>query len=74
MANNLTGVDYLGCIYDIYGYYARANSVNTAKRIFNLPDADTITIINDKEYYYPKEAIGYAFIDQAFTDKVVTIH
>ena len=58
MANNLTGVDYLGCIYDIYGYYARANSVNTAKRIFNLPDADTQITIQGEEYSYPKDAVG----------------
>ena len=58
MANNLTGVEYLGCIYDIYGYYARANSVNTAKRLFNLPDADAQITIQGEQYSYPKDAIG----------------
>jgi len=58
MANNLTGIDYLGCSYDIYGYYARANSVNTAQRLFNLPDADTVITIQGQEYSYPKDAIG----------------
>ena len=58
MANNLTGIDYLGCTYDIYGYYARANSVNTALRLFDLPDADTEITIQGQEYSYPKDAIG----------------
>ena len=63
MSHTLTGVEYLGCPYDIYGYYARGNSVNTSQRLFTLPDSDTsVTIEYDEgdnlEYYYPKEAIG----------------
>lgn len=58
MADNLTGIEYLGCIYDIYGYYARANSVNTSKRLFDLPDADTQIKIQGEAYSYPKDAIG----------------
>ncbi|EGJ34269.1 MULTISPECIES: MAC/Perforin domain protein [Moorena] len=58
MADNLTGIGYLGCTYDIYGYYARANSVNTSKRLFSLPDADTEITVHDDQYSYPKDAIG----------------
>ncbi|NEO41594.1 MAG: hypothetical protein F6J90_36815 [Moorea sp. SIOASIH] len=58
MANNLTGIGYLGCTYDIYGYYARANSVNTSKRLFSLPDADTEITVYGDQYSYPKDAIG----------------
>ncbi|WP_424100546.1 MAC/perforin domain-containing protein [Moorena producens] len=58
IADNLTGIDYLGCIYDIYGYYARANSVDTSKRLFSLPDADTEITVYGNQYSYPKDAIG----------------
>ena len=58
MAVNLNGIEYLGCTYNIYGYYARAESVNTTQRLFNLPDADTQITIQGEEYSYPKDAIG----------------
>lgn len=58
MSQTLTGVHYLGCTYDIYGYYARANSVNTSQRLFVLPDTDTDIAVSGDEYSYPKEAIS----------------
>lgn len=58
MSQVLTGVEYLGCTYDIYGYYARANSVNTSQRLFTLPDSDTEITVYGSEYSYPKEAVG----------------
>ena len=58
MSQTLTGVEYLGCTYNIYGYYARANSVNTSQRLFSLPDTDTEITVYSDEYSYPKDAIG----------------
>ena len=65
MTQLLTGVEFLGCIYDIYGYYARANSVKTDKRLFSLPDADTEIAIYDTDsgegiYKYPSSAVSVA--------------
>ncbi|NEP05680.1 MAG: hypothetical protein F6K25_02870 [Okeania sp. SIO2G4] len=58
MANNLIGYDYLGCIYNIYDRYASGYSVDTTKRLFDLPEADTVITILEREYSYPKDAIG----------------
>jgi hypothetical protein len=70
MAQTLTGLEYLGCTYDIYGYYARGSSVNTSQQLFSMPDADTeIEIYNtgsgDGTYVYPKGAISVARLYEA---------
>ncbi|NET36498.1 MAG: hypothetical protein F6K19_31460 [Cyanothece sp. SIO1E1] len=73
MSQTLTGVDYLGCPYDIYGHYARGSSVNTSQRLFSLPDSDTsITILGD-DYLYPKDAIGTPVI-LGEADEIISIH
>ncbi|NES67653.1 MAG: hypothetical protein F6K24_21640, partial [Okeania sp. SIO2D1] len=80
MANNLTGIHYLGCTYDIYGYYARGNSVNTAKRLFDLPEADAVITIQDREYSYPKDAIGtpvllgFTRVVESFSESTEELH
>ena len=58
MANELTGVRYLGCPYDINHYYARGNSVNAALQLFNMPKADAVITIEGQEFSYPKDVIG----------------
>ncbi|NEP90080.1 MAG: hypothetical protein F6K18_26455 [Okeania sp. SIO2C2] len=80
MANNLTGIHYLGCTYDIYGYYARGNSVNTAQRLFDLPEADAVITIQDREYSYPKDAIGtpvvlgFTRVVESFSESTEELH
>ncbi|MGK7916978.1 MAG: MAC/perforin domain-containing protein [Prochloraceae cyanobacterium] len=70
MGQILTGIEYLGCTYDIYGYYARGSSVNTSQQLFSFPDADTEIEIydtgsGDGTYLYPKSAITVARLYEA---------
>ncbi|NEP36664.1 MULTISPECIES: MAC/perforin domain-containing protein [unclassified Moorena] len=72
---DLTGIGYVGCIYRLYEYYARGNSVDTGKRLFSLPDSDTEITINSVEYSYPKEAIGTPVMyHEGAKDEGITIH
>ena len=58
MTEELTGVRYLGCPYDIYGFYARGNSVNAGLQLFDSPKADEVITIAGKTYSYPKDVVG----------------
>lgn len=58
-ADKLTGIDYLGCGYDIFGYYARVNSI-ISKQLVTMPNADAVIEVYDDKYFYPKAAIRTA--------------
>lgn len=77
-ADKLTGIDYLGCGYDIFGYYGRVDSI-ISKQLVTMPKADAVIEVYGDKYFYPKDAIRAVLVKQteygtAFSENIEDLY